>query len=151
MRIGVSKEFYERYKAKFNGVIEGAPSSFHINQKFIYLLYLRRNNMADKTISLEKTYVASLDAYIIDDAIKSGLNQEGHITLDLTTARMVKGAFYGNILAIFKEHYHPKEVFNQLKEKLTLKFSSPDSPAYRSLQNGYNDLFAVEFSDKKAA
>lgn len=107
--------------------------------------------MADKVISLEKQYIGALDAYTIDDIIKASLKKEKHITLDLTTAEGVKGAFYGNILAIFKENYRPEEVFNQLREKLTLKFKSPDSPAYESLQKGYGGLFTVKFSDMKAA
>lgn len=107
--------------------------------------------MANKTISLQKQYIGELDAYTIDDIIKSSLKKEEHITLDLTAADRVQGAFYGNILAIFKENYCPEEVFSQLKAKLTLKFKSSDSPAYKSLQNGYGGLFTVKFSRRKTA
>lgn len=105
--------------------------------------------MSDKIIYLKKQYIGELDAYTIDDVIKASLKKEEHIILDLTTAERVQGAFYGNIIAIFKENYCPEEVFNQLKEKLTLKFKSPDSPAYESLQNGYGGLFTVKFSNRK--
>lgn len=106
--------------------------------------------MVDKVISLKTPCIGESDAYTIDDAIKASLKKNEHVTLDLTTASVVKGAFYGNILGIFKEEYCPEEVFSRLKDQLTLKFKSPDSPAYKSLRNGYADLFTVEFYDNAA-